>query len=556
MNIVIITSSSSLKTTLAKNQTYFIVKDEICLEAKSYVLGEQSVIEFDEKGSFKGIEGSSLNLNGGIVIAKPYPIFNNLEVTGFSNSEVSAEWFNDNGNTDPHIYINKALRCAKGCPVVLLPKKYYLTGTIEFPSASPSTLICPGQLTLSDSATWKDSPVAININTDNVVLDIEQIRHDTADIDNPDYFGTGIKISGQVFHVNININKLMFLKKGIEICPGRPGASGNMEFVNITFMLIYAEYCVYFDIFSNGIPSKNWISRSSLHGGRLRGRNGIYMVDGDIDIDHNHISEILFNNIGFEGFEENKANNLAYPLRPIYLRNTSHLNFELLRMEENLPEIYPWINLKNVAYLNFSINALLNADKIETSGRCENIVIKSQLLKSTDWTISPFDTLIIDSVWTDDPTNNNRKPQKAATCATAPFPMTDIISQSVDLQQAQPTIIEPVEGKFTGLKVLPRMLQFKISKDTNLNLTGLQNYAPCIFFFSVENGATLTLESSKQEYYHPRYIGDMNENTPKTKYKISEDGLYRLIWVTYTEKNSNSETETKLAAYIRKVKNI
>lgn len=57
-------------------------------------------------------------------------------------------------------------------------------------------------------------------------------------------------------------------------------------------------------------------------------------------------------------------------------------------------------------------------------------------------------------------------------------------------------MISPITGKYDGLKVLPRILRFKISENAIINLTGLKDYAPCIYYFSIAGGTILTLKSN------------------------------------------------------------
>lgn len=500
MNIEYINTASGLKTVLAARDTYFIVEREIALQALQYTLGKGSVIEFSG-GRFKGVSGTSLNLAGGQVIADPYPVFQNMEVTGFSNSRVYAEWFADNADTDPHIYINKALRLAKGCPVVLAKNEYRLTGTIVFPASSPSTLIAAGSLVVkTDNGDdgWKTNPVAIDVNVSNVHLDINKIvlpgkkievkddKGNSKTITVPEK-GTGVRISGEALHVSINVNTILYPERGVDISPGRAGTYASVQYVDIRFQSIKAVYGIYIDIFSNGKPDQTWLTRSSIQGGRLQGSHGIYVKEGPHDFGDSHISEMRFSNIGLESLEESA----------IYLRHITRSKFDNLRMAEGLPQgDKAWIDLKDVSRLEFDIHGALNADKIVYDSECSRIKIKGSFLQNTRWKTSPFDTLVIDSVWTGKSTALYRLPLKALTCSVSPFQMTNTVTKASDLQEIQPTAVPAVAGKFDGVKVLPRIMQFKVSSPTTINLKGLEDYAPCLYSFSVEGGGVLTLESS------------------------------------------------------------
>lgn len=252
----IIDTATNLKSVLLAKSTYFIVEDEIQLQGIHYTLGTGSVIAFIG-GRFRGTFGTSLDLNKGQVIAAPYSIFANMEVTGFGNSEVYAEWFNDNNNTTPHVYINKALRCAKGCPVLLTQSVYKLRGSIVFPNTSESTLIASGSLEIDNTvgdASWKGNPIAIDINVSNVHLDINRIGFPGKKIDNevvvegevkiekvqvPDK-GTGIRISGNVSHVTLKVNTIVYPEKGIDITPGQNDGNTQVSYLNVEFQYIYA----------------------------------------------------------------------------------------------------------------------------------------------------------------------------------------------------------------------------------------------------------------------------------------------------------------------------
>ena len=514
MTVKYINTADNLKAVLATQNTYFIVERAITLQALQYTLGKGSVIEFTG-GSFKGIAGTSFNLNGGQVIADPYPIFSNMAVSGFSNSKVYAEWFNSNGNTAPHTYINNALKYAKGCPVVLAKQVYRLTGTITFPKGMASTLICAGTLeVVNDTDTWNKNPIAIEINVSNVNVYIYKIQFlieknnatndkigETKLVDNSkqlkEYItdiGTGIRISGDVYHVSVNVNTILNPERGIAITPGRVGTYAYIQYLDIKFQYIKAFYGIYMDIFSVGDKENNRITRCSFHGGRLSGSHGIYMTDGIVK--SAKITESCFTNIGFEGLDKSA----------ITLRNVTRLRFEYIRMAESLPERNnPWIDFKNVSYVSFTINGGLNADKYVASGSCSDIVIKGSVLKTTTWSDTPFDMIVIEP--------NDGTPQKAATCSVSPYQMTNTVTRSSNLQEIQPTIMPAVAGKFGGLKALPRILQFNNSSPATVNLQGLQDYAQCLFYLTKTGKNTLEFVPSN------------------TSANITEAGAYQMVWV-------------------------
>lgn len=310
MTTIYIRTNFNIKNILSLENTYFIVENDIFLPEGQYTLGKGSVIKF-AGGSFKCFSWAILGLNGGQVIAAPYPIFQGIAVTGFSNSTVYAEWFKESPSQAPHEYINKALIAAQGCPVVLAHKEYNLTGTIVFPDSTPSTLIAYGSLIIdkdSDFYKGQENPAAIEIYTSNVSISVNSMTlsqiKPTKDVPYPPkiFGGTGIRISGEVSDVSVNVGNMTYLKRGIEILPGGVDAlsndalSGKIQYLNIDFQSINAVYGIYIDIFSHGDPEQNWLKRTTFHGGRLLGDYGLYIDDTNCpaNFSNEHISELLF----------------------------------------------------------------------------------------------------------------------------------------------------------------------------------------------------------------------------------------------------------------------
>lgn len=530
MNITYITTATDLKSVLAATNTYFIVEKAIALEGIRYTLGSGSVLNFDG-GSFTGSSNSALDINGGQVIAAPYPIFINLTVTGFSNSKIYAEWFMTNASEAAHLYINRALQYAKGCPVVLLPKDYELTGTIKFPSTSPSTLISEGKLIVvkkdnqnnegnNDNA-WNNNPVAIDIDVSNVHLDIERIEFKINE--NQKYEkGSAIRISGQVFHASINVNSILYPKYGIDISPGRDGKSANVQYLNIKFQQIAAGYCIYINIFHKDAqgaehPENVWVTRSSIHGGRLIGNHGVYMEEGTVNVNTSHISELRFTSIGFEAMDQT----------PIFLRNATRLRFEYIRMSESLPDntAIPWFDFKDVTWVDFSINGGIRADYIKAEGACDRITIRGGILNTTEWSFSEFDAIIISSAYSKN-APGNRSNQKLAICSINPYPMTRVLSQSADLENISPVMAPAAtnsSGNFKGLTVLPRMLQVKSSHKISIDINGLREHEPCLYYLYLEQGAELTLDSLDPRFYPP--AGNIDYYVD-----LAGPGMYQLVW--------------------------
>lgn len=173
----LISTQAEALAQLKEESTYIVIDSEIELSAGTLVVGKGNIIDF-QGGSFKGTTGSKINLNGCQVIAAPTPIFKNMEVTGFANDKVYAEWFQDSDSTPAHEYINKAIASAKGCPVILSKKSYTLTGSIVISTAS--TLVGDCDFTIkydnaSDNDEWNTNPIAFDIQSNNVNINVNRI---------------------------------------------------------------------------------------------------------------------------------------------------------------------------------------------------------------------------------------------------------------------------------------------------------------------------------------------------------------------------------------------
>lgn len=269
----------------------------------------------------------------------------------------------------------------------------------------------------------------------------------------------------------------------------------------------------------------NNFTRSFISGGRLLGDYGVYVVPPMIINKDDHfrqISEICFANIGLESFN----------FTPLYLRNASLLRFENIRMAEGQPKEDPWIDLHNVSCLRFDIHGDLRADKIKADRGCNNVIIKGTFLQNTDWTQSPFDTLVINPAKGISKENIEVFPHKAFTRSVQPFQMTNVITQNGDLQQIQPTAIPAVTGKFDGLKVLPRILYFQGVDSLKINLNGLREYAPCIYYFFVDSDKEVKLVSMTYGFCAPTLPANwITADGNKNSIAINEAGLYKMSWL-------------------------
>ncbi|MDE6089414.1 MAG: hypothetical protein K2G41_01810 [Duncaniella sp.] len=556
-----ISSGQNIKSILASVNTYFIVENDIVLGGEKYVLGAGSVIEFSG-GSFRGITGSSLDLNDGSIIAGAYPIFSNLDVSGFSNCSVRAEWFRNYECKDgDQIHINLALIAARGCPVVLEAKDYILTGPIvfpELPDSARSTLISPGKLIIKDNLGVSD-PVAIDINVSNVLLQIKNIEgynryyDEGPKHDGEDYGGIGIRLSKEVYNVDIDVYSLGGLHRGIEILPGNGGeTSVGIQYLNIRFQRIYADCGIYIDIFKNSNKYRTtWFSHANISGGRLQGYHGIYFADpsvGKID-DNERISNLKFINIGFEEL---------YGI-PIRLRNLIHVEFVRIRMAESLYN-YTWIDMKNVAWVRFSVTGLFDPVHYVADGECDNIIMRGPVIERRDWNRDSFDMIIIDSLWKAPEISGLAglsAPQMVVTKSIQPYQMSKLVEESLNLRELFPEIDNTYDGRIAKFSVLPRILQFKVKGKKVINLSGLRNFTPCIYYFYAdiaENGE-LELKSDDNEgnsNMPTRFVENLDWKETRPSVSIKESGLYQMIWSVSSTPPTNNEA-TKWAACVLKV---
>lgn len=74
------------------------------------------------------------------------------------------------------------------------------------------------------------------------------------------------------------------------------------------------------------------------------------------------------------------------------------------------------------------------------------------------------------------------------------------------------------------------MLQFRSDKSQNISLTGLKDYAPCIFYFTVEDGGSLTLDSNTPISMSAPIANTYTET--KASMQIAKKGSYQLVWTT------------------------
>lgn len=436
----IVLTQANFKTALEEATVgcYFIINDSLHLPDQITNFPIQSVLDF-RGGSFLPPSGKSkatLNLNYSTVNAPAYNIFSrSITVTGFCNSFVRAEWFNDpnkrtsvDGYEGDEVFINRAIAAAKSCPVVLEDRPYTLTGAITFPEFDNAwdahyqgfTLISPGTLIIKqpNSNSIVDERVAIVVNAHFVTLKINKIKGykkpdgtGSALNDFP-FAGTGIKIVDSSYHSDIEVKQIWEVNKAFEIYPvskiskdddgNNVIVGGGIQYTHIKFeYLRTVRYGFYIDVYGGNMNNKptvlsNWFNENHIEGGQISGVNGIYFVDRPNHLDPNKISGInglLFENIGLEGITG----------LPVKLCNVSSSKFLNFRTAESLPGINdgdsfaPWFELKNVEYIEFTNKGLVQPTHINIveGSKCNYVIFKGWIVDNLDSYYTRLDRLAI-----------------------------------------------------------------------------------------------------------------------------------------------------------------
>lgn len=373
-------NNSNFKSAIASSSpgTHFIIEEDIAFSEASVSLPGGCVLDF--RGGSLAFQGSQstakLNLNNSDIIAGGYCIFSKgIDVSGISNSLVRAEWFHDK-QLEEHVCINRALMAANGAPVTLENRLYELTGSITFPQLDngiSQTLISPGTLKLNSEIP------AINLDVSYVQLKINKIEGVYQNSNSR--IGTGILMSGNCFHVNIDVFYMTSLHKGISICPdSRNTDTGRgIQYCKVVFQAIRADYCIYIDIYSNSKTDRltNWFTETLFIGGRLSGINGIYFADPILANSYGPES-IQFFNIGLEGLTG----------IPVRLVNATSLKLEALRMAEDLPGLSgntnptwdsnaTWVYLNGVFNSQISVKHRIAANRFNAEGTVRNVTVKA-----------------------------------------------------------------------------------------------------------------------------------------------------------------------------------
>lgn len=553
MSIVYL-NNSNFKSAIASSSpgTYFIIEEDIAFSDASVSLPGGCVLDF--RGGSLAFQGSQstakLNLNNSDIIAGGYCIFSKgIDVSGISNSLVRAEWFHDK-QLEEHVCIHRALTAANGAPVTLENRLYELTGSITFPQLDngiSQTLISPGILKI------KSEIAAINLDVSYVQLKINRI--DGVYQNSNSRIGTGILMSGNCFHVDIDVFHMTSLHKGISICPdSRNTDTGRgIQYCKVVFQAISADYCIYIDIYSNSKTDRltNWFTETLFIGGRLSGLNGIYFADPILANSYGPDC-IQFFNIGLEGLTG----------IPVRLVNATALKLEALRMAEDLPGLpgfsnqtwdsdATWVYLNGVFNSHISVKGRVAANRFNAEGTIRNVTINAFFIDNYDSYSVHFDTLVFNMLPNESGQNSATKiltssiqPYNLCKTITAIGPETGGIVQDTtymlrDLLPYQEDSYQNGEITQTcAFHILPRTLNAIVSDDNNLilNLNGLESFAPCFFdvFADISPARLLTFVKETGNGIFTELTAQNEESSKEEKKSVmmsfNESGLYRLTW--------------------------
>lgn len=581
---------------------YYIIEEDVNIQKERITFPADSVLDF-RGGSFMQyfvMEQSTgsivppivqpiaktpvVDLNGSTVYAPIYCIFySSIEVEGFANSLIHADWFNDISSTQgEEVYINRAIVAAKGCPVTLEHRTYTLKGSITFPVLpwrpdldelyGRQTLIAPGMLDLDIPTMGSESFPAIVINTNYINLDIARIsgKHFNNASGEVVRKGTGIAFTGGAAHCDINVGCMTSVAKGFDISPTVYVAPNHrqdagIQYCRIKFQYIKATYGFYIDIYSgkdktiategsNTPIYSTWFNENRILGGELSGINGIYFVDLPEGYAYAPLDGLVFENIGFEDLDGT----------PLKINNVSDCRFMHMRFMEkvSLPTDRPWIVLRNICTTDIWIKGKLNPDliRVDEDNNPKNptrgVIIKSWLEDDKWGWHARFDSMAVMPL-PDRDQQGQVQPVLTACSSISPFNMTKTIVvdgqkedngtgiEGIDLEKATYYIrdILPVRDESvhndqvdwdTTFNVLPRTLNV-IMGDTGelmiLNVSGLQNFAPSILdiYLYAPGAKMLVIKTDDQNVsftdasYPPPY-------KKASQIVCNETGLYRLTW--------------------------
>lgn len=523
MSVIQLTQNNFVKTVASSPAgSFFAILNDITLDS-SVKFPKNCVIEFMGGSiSNKSLINISISLNGSIVVAAGYCIFNrDIDVDGFANTDVHAEWFKYSG-CEEHAAINRALKAAAGCPVLLEKRVYDLTGSICFPKIAGSprqTLISPGTLNV------KGEFPAIILDVSNVSMQLNYLRGIVYHGAEQEFIGTGIQICGICDSIDIDAFEI-FAKRGIEIVPDKREIKVkpyHLSNSRIKFQHIQAINCIYVD---NGYGA-SVITNTLVIGGRIEGGDGIYFTDPTPETTDKYPARgLVFFNIGLEGLTG----------LPIKLRNVTESRFLDLRMSESLPvaEDARWIDMKNVTNVEISVKSTIPAYRIQVAGTVDRTVVKCNVLDDTSWPQGNFNMYVIAPLRD---TDGSYTPQVVATSSIQPYNIcksiiVDKIGVVYHVKDILPEATAHESERDTKYYILPRTLNVEVRNNCSftVDLTGLGRAPQCMIdlYARIETGGRMTFSTSD----FPKKLTTLGRNLVNHdgSYTYTESGIYRLTW--------------------------
>lgn len=524
-------TQQNLSTLDDSQQYYLIIKENIKLTDEITDIPVGSVLDF-RGGTFRSTETSTvkLNLNDSIVRAASYCIFSgDIEVTGFNNDEIKAEWFNNKTNSgSEQVYINRAIVAANGCPVVLEHRNYALSAPIVFPAISRTTnrdkairqtLVAPGTLVVTGD------DAAIDVKVHNVWLKINRIE-------GRDYHGTGVRYSENCYHGVADVREMVSLERGFDVSPNPAGIGiAGVQYIKFIFQSIRAKYCFY--VF---VPKDVWFSESYILGGYFSGENGIYFSSGENEPgqepdDKCGVNGLVFNNICFDELT-------GIPMR---LYNIQQCNFFNLCISNSLSELgdNKCVCLEKVETLDINFNTLVRPNSFEFTGKCRMIYVNGFILYDKSYN-NHFDRLLISKV----SYNGSDINKMVATTSRQPFNMCknlvanegsdedpDWRVKEYSLEDILP-VLNISENGSQEVKVLPSTLNVEVTDNNRLilDISSITQFAPCALinvFANVTPGGEFVITSTS---YPSKILSSPGISVIDNSATLNEVGLYRLTW--------------------------
>lgn len=353
LNEVILTSSSNVLTQqmVAEPNTIYVVKNVFNLNGQTIEVATNCTLDFRGGALING----NLKGNSTFIKALEYQIFDigintKLNLLGsFRNSSFSVHWFGAKGDgvTDDAPAINHALQ--NSCKVtIVLGNLNYLINSSIYLSINNLKLQCFGTISTNYNITMID--ISSHYNN----IDIHELKFNSPyDDDDYNFFhATAVLLSNNVYHCNVNINLIKFVKKGLAFIPVINLEKGNYagsQYNKFTFQEIDAFYCIYINLLSSEDKGNNlWMNENQFLGGRVRGKYGVYVERPDYeDPKFDRINGNVFNCIGFEAIET-----------PVYMYHSTMNFFNNVRMSESISsDIY--IDLLDCNNITFDIKSFL-----------------------------------------------------------------------------------------------------------------------------------------------------------------------------------------------------